>query len=256
MPKLRRVNPTTPTLPLRAIVLAAGRGERMRPLTDHTPKPLLPVRGRPMIEWHLQALARDGVQEVLINTAWLEDQFPAMLGDGSRFGLRLQYSMEGRDHGGALETAGGIATALAWLTEGGRPAFWVVSGDIWAPDFRFDPALAQRFIGSGLAAHLWLVPNPPFHPRGDFALGAPRPDLAPDAALGLSNDSAAPRLTYANLALMRADLVAHIPPGQRAALGPLLHTGMAAGRISVQPYAGRWENVGTPQQLANLQDSD
>jgi len=248
------VNAPTP-LPLRAIVLAAGRGERMRPLTDHTPKPLLPVHGRPMIEWHLQALARDGLQEVLINTAWLEDQFPATLGDGSRFGLRLHYSQEGRDHGGALETAGGIAKALAWLTEGGRGAYWVVSGDIWAPDFRFDAALAQRFIASGLAAHLWLVPNPPFHPQGDFALGAPRPDVSPEAALGLSADTTRPRLTYANLALMSAELVADIAPGTRAALGSRLHQAMAHQRISVQPYLGRWENVGTPQQLANLQNS-
>jgi MurNAc alpha-1-phosphate uridylyltransferase len=246
------------TLPLRAIVLAAGRGERMRPLTDSTPKPLLPVRGRPMIEWHLEALARDGVREVLINTAWLEAQFPAVLGDGSRFGLSLRYSHEGRDFGAALETAGGIATALDWLTDGGREAFWVVSGDIWAPDFRFDADLAARFIASGLAAHLWLVPNPLYHPKGDFSLGAARPDLAPDAALGLSGAAGTagqPTLTYANLALLRADLLRHIAPGTRAALGPLLHQAMAAGRISVQPCTGRWANVGTPDQLAALAEA-
>lgn len=241
-----------PSLPLRAIVLAAGRGERMRPLTDTTPKPLLPVHGRPMIEWHLEALARDGIEEVVINTAWLEDQFPAVLGDGCRFGLKLSYSMEGRDHGGALETAGGIATVLPWLTEGGREAFWVVSGDIWAPDFRYDAALARRFVASGLAAHLWLVPNPPFHPKGDFGLGAARPDLGPEAALGTTAE-AAPRLTFANFALMRADLVADLPAGTRAALGPRLHAGIARGEIAVQPYGGRWENVGTPAQLAQLQ---
>ncbi|MEX8517979.1 MAG: NDP-sugar synthase [Leptothrix sp. (in: b-proteobacteria)] len=240
------------TLPLRAIVLAAGRGERMRPLTDHTPKPLLPVQGRPMIEWHLLALARDGVSEVLINTAWLEAQFPATLGDGSRFGLAIRYSHEGRDFGAALETAGGIATVLDWLTEGGREAFWVVSGDIWAPDFRFDAALAARFIASGLAAHLWLVPNPPYHPKGDFSLGAARADIDAQAALGVSDSGAGPTLTYANLALLRADLLRHIAPGTRAALGPLLHQAMAAGRISVQPCTGRWANVGTPDQLAAL----
>jgi MurNAc alpha-1-phosphate uridylyltransferase len=240
------------TLPLRAIVLAAGRGERMRPLTDHTPKPLLPVQGRPMIEWHLEALARDGVREVLINTAWLEAQFPATLGDGSRFGLSIRYSHEGRDFGAALETAGGIATVLDWLTEGGREAFWVVSGDIWAPDFRFDAALAARFIASELAAHLWLVPNPPYHLKGDFSLGTARADIDAQAALGVSGRSDAPTLTYANLALLRADLVRHIAPGTRAALGPLLHQAMAAGRISVQPCTGRWANVGTPDQLAAL----
>lgn len=242
----------TGTRPLRAIVLAAGRGERMRPLTDHTPKPLLPVHGRPMIEWHLLALARDGVREVLINTAWLEEQFPAALGDGSRFGLTIRYSHEGRDFGGALETAGGIATALDWLCDGGREAFWAVSGDIHAPDFRFDAGLAERFIASGLEAHLWLVPNPPYHAKGDFGLGAARPDLAPDAALGATMGEDGARLTYANLALLTPRLLAGTPAGQRAALGPLLHRGIDAGRISVQPCTGRWANVGTPQQLAAL----
>ncbi|MEY4414953.1 MAG: hypothetical protein RIQ53_2246, partial [Pseudomonadota bacterium] len=118
--------PPASDAPLAAIILAAGRGERMRPLSDTCPKPLLPVGGRPMIEWHLRALAAAGVREVVINTAWLETQFPAALGDGRRWGLRIHYSMEGRDHGGALETAGGIAKALPWLGE----RFWVVSGDI------------------------------------------------------------------------------------------------------------------------------
>lgn len=233
-------------------MLAAGRGERMRPLTDTTPKPLLPVRGRPMIEWHLQALARDGIQEVMVNTAWLEEQFPATLGDGSRFGLKLSYSMEGRDHGGALETAGGIANVLPWLTEGGREAFWVVSGDIWAPDFRYDATLARRFIASGLLAHLWLVPNPAFHPQGDFGIGAPRPDLSAQAAMGRQEGGGA-RLTYANFALMRPALVADIAAGTRAALGPRLLQAAAQERLSVQVYENTWENVGTPQQWAHLQ---
>ena len=240
---------------MRALVFAAGLGERMRPLTDHTPKPLLPVRGRPLIEWHLLALARDGVREVVINTAWLEDQFPATLGDGSRFGLTIRYSPEGRDWGGALETAGGIATVLPWLAEGGREAFWVVSGDIWAPDFRFDAEQAQRFVASGLDAQLWMVPNPPFHPRGDFAYGAPLPALGPDAALGIAaaEAGAARRATYANLALLSTRLCAGIAPGTRAPLGPLLHAGMASRRIGLQPYDGEWENVGTPAQWAALQ---
>ena len=125
---------------MKALILAAGRGERMRPLTDTTPKPLLCVRGKPLIEWHLEALARAGVREVVINTAWLELQFPAALGDGSRWGLRIRYSTEGRDHGGALETAGGIAKALPWLGE----VFWLVSADIFAPDFIFERSLADR----------------------------------------------------------------------------------------------------------------
>src|SRR5512146_8624 len=115
-----------------ALSLAAGRGERMRPLTDACPKPLLEVRGKRLIEWHLEALARAGVREVVVNTAWLEDQFPPALGDGSRWGLAIAWSMEGRDHGGALETAGGMAKALPRLGLADDEAFWVVSGDVWA----------------------------------------------------------------------------------------------------------------------------
>lgn len=231
---------------LPALILAAGRGERMRPLTDHTPKPLLPVRGKPLIEWHLEALARDGVRDVVINTAWLEEQFPAALGDGSRWGLRLRYSMEGRDHGGALETAGGIAKATAWLTEGGAQAFWVVSGDIHAPDFRFDASEAVRFVESGLDAHLWLVPNPPFHPNGDFGFD-------PNTGLALAEaGSDGRRWTYSNLALLRPSLTRHIEPGKAAKLGPLLYQGMSKERISATIYDGRWDNVGTPEQLAAI----
>ncbi len=207
----------------------------MRPLTDTVPKPLLPIWGRPMIEWHLLALAQAGVREVVINTAWLEEQFPALLGDGSRFGLSISYSHEGRDWGGALETAGGIATALDALCADGREAFWVVSGDIWAPDFSFDSAEAERFIASGLDAQLWLVPNPPYHPDGDF-------EIAPGE-----------RQTYANLALMRPALLTGLPRGQRAALGPLLRDGVRTGRIGLSRYEGRWENFGTPAQWAALQ---
>jgi MurNAc alpha-1-phosphate uridylyltransferase len=229
--------------PLRALILAAGRGERMRPLTDRTPKPLLPVHGKPLIVWHLEALARAGVREVVVNTAWLEEQFPAALGDGSRFGLAIRYSHEGRDHGGALETAGGIAKALPWLGE----AFWVVSGDVYAPGFRFEPAAAARFLARPeRLAQLWLVPNPPYHPDGDFGLGAD--------GLGLA-DGPGPdgrRYTYANLALVRAGLCAHLPAGTRAALGPLLYEGMRAGRIGVERYDGEWHNVGTPAQLRAL----
>jgi MurNAc alpha-1-phosphate uridylyltransferase len=226
--------------PLKALILAAGRGERMRPLTDHTPKPLLPVRGKPLIEWHLEALARDGVREVVINTAWLEEQFPATLGDGSRFGLRIRYSMEGRDHGRALETAGAIAKALPWLGE----CFWVVSGDIFAPGFRFDAAQARAFAAGDRLAHLWLVPNPPYHPQGDFGIGP--------EGLGVSVPADGMRYTYANLALMRADLCRHLPVGEPAALGPLLHAAMKRRQISVQMYTGVWENVGTPAQWEAL----
>jgi MurNAc alpha-1-phosphate uridylyltransferase len=220
------------------LILAAGRGERLRPLTDATPKPLLPVAGRPMIEWHLLALAAAGVRQVVINTAWLEQQFPAALGDGSRFGLVIHYSMEGRDHGGALETAGGIAKALALLGD----CFWLVSGDIVAPGFPFDAATAQRFAQGPDDAHLWLVPNPDFHAAGDFALSGDRVQRPP---------AGQPRpLTYANLALVRRRLVAGINPGQRAALGPCLFASADAGRLGGERLAGAWHNVGTAAQLA------
>ena len=231
---------------MKAIILAAGRGERMRPLTDHTPKPLLPVHGRPLIEWHLLALARAGVREIVVNTAWLEDRIVAALGDGARFNVSIRYSMEGRDFGGALETAGGIATALPWLIDRPDDPFWIVSGDIHAPAFGFDPDAARRFAASDAQAHLWLVPNPPFHPQGDFGLSADGHGLAG----GAGPDGRT--WTYANLALARASLVAGIAPGTRAALGPLLFEGMRARRITAEVYRGAWENVGTPAQLEAL----
>ncbi|MBI5335610.1 MAG: nucleotidyltransferase family protein [Burkholderiales bacterium] len=237
----------SPSLPSRAsnlpaLILAAGRGERMRPLTDHAPKPLLKVRGKPLIEWHLEALARDGVRDVVINTAWLEEQFPAALGDGSRWGLRIRYSMEGRDHGGALETAGGLATALPLLQDSGADACWLVSGDIFMPDWRFDAEQARRFVAGGDLAHFVFVPNPPFHPRGDF---------------GLTDDGrvvadAPQRWTYANIGLVRSALVEGLAAGQRMPLRPFMDRAIAAGRVSGEVWHGDWENVGTPQQLGVL----
>ena len=227
---------------MRAIVLAAGRGTRMRPLSDVTPKPLLEVHGKPLIEWHLEALAAAGVREVVINTAWLEEQIVAALGDGSRFGLSIAYSLEGRDHGGALETAGGIAKALPLLGD----AFWVVSGDIWAPDFRYSRSAHDAFVASGRLGRLWLVPNPHFHPGGDFGLGADGLGLAE----GTGPDGR--RWTYANIALLRAEMFAGIAPGTTAKLAPLLYAGMRARRIGAEVWRGRWENVGTPEQLAAL----
>lgn len=227
---------------LKALILAAGRGERMRPLTDSTPKPLLPVHGKPLIEWHLEALARAGVRDVVINTAWLEEQIPATLGDGTRWGLHIHYSMEGRDHGGALETAGGIAKALPLLGDN----FWLVSGDIYAPQFRFDPLAAAAFEDSDRLAHLWLVPNPPYHPKGDFGIGAD--------GLGLA-DGPGPdgvRWTYSNLALVRSALCEAVPVGQKVPLGPLLFEGMRQRKIGVEAYKGAWHNVGTPEQLDHL----
>jgi MurNAc alpha-1-phosphate uridylyltransferase len=229
---------------MRALILAAGRGERMRPLTDATPKPLLPVRGKPMIEWHLEALARDGVRDVVVNTAWLEERFPAALGDGARWGLSIRYSTEGHDHGGALETAGGIRKALPWLAPRGDEAFWVVSGDVFMPGFVFDASLAEAFAAGPDLGLLWLVPNPSFHDRGDFSLAG-----------GRLRRGAAQPWTYANVALLRPALVATLPVGQPAALGPLLFEAAAADRLAGRVLEGPWHNVGTPQQLTALGDA-
>lgn len=232
-------SPSTPPQ-LTALIFAAGRGERMRPLTDHTPKPLLKVHGKPMIEWHLEALARDGVRDVVINTAWLEEQFPAALGDGRRWGLNIRYSMEGRDHGGALETAGGTAKALPWLGE----CFWIVSGDIVIPDFRFDAAKAARFAASDDDAHLWLLPNPDFNSAGDFALQGDR----------VLREAPERPLTYANIALVRRRLVKDIQVGQRAPLNALLFASAAASKLGGELLGQAWHNLGTPDQLAALND--
>ena len=241
-----------------ALLLAAGRGERMRPLTDTTPKPLLTVQGRPLLEWHLQALQAAGVRRAAINTAWLGEQISARFSDvfgpqspsDKREQLSISYSHEGRDFGGALETAGGIARALPLLGD----IFWLAAGDVFAPDFRFDLAAAQAFAASGMLAHLWLVPNPAHHLRGDFG-------LSPEGlALNLPADAASPRYTDSTIALLRAELFAppwcDIPPGNprgiAAPLAPLLRRAMDNGRVSAALYTGRWTDVGTPQRLAEL----
>ena len=236
-PKLaRRMTP-------KALILAAGRGERMRPLTDRMPKPLLPVHGRPLIAWHLEALARAGVREVVINTAWLEEQFPAVLGNGERFGVSIAYSMEGRDHGGALETAGGIAKALPLLGE----RFWVVSADIYAPAFRFDADAVRAFDAGDDDALLWVVANPSFKRDGDFTLDNRGRLLRPASAQERN-------VTYANIALVRSRLVRGVTPGTCAPLGPLLFDSARAGRLAGRRLDGPWENVGTPGQLDALNE--
>jgi len=227
---------------LKAIVLAAGRGKRMRPLSDTCPKPLLAVHGKRLIEWHLEALARAGIREVVVNTDWLEEQIVETLGDGSRYGVAITYSREGRDHGGALETAGGVTKALPLLGD----AFWIVSADVWAPDFRFGAGAARRFVESQRLARLWLVPNPSFHPHGDFGIDADGLGLAE----GTGPDGR--RWTYANIALARAAMFEGIAPGTHAALAPLLYAGMREKKIAVEIYRGRWANVGTAEQLAAL----
>lgn len=236
--------PTALPAPPHALILAAGRGERMRPLTDTTPKPLLQVRGRPLIDYHLSALAAAGVREVVVNTAWLAAQFPATLGDGSRWGLRIRYSNEAQDHGAALETAGGIAKALPWLTPAGAAdaPFWVVSGDVFVPGFDFPAQAVAEFAASPLLAQLWLVPNAPHHPRGDFGL----------SEQGLALADSPERLTWASIGLFRPALFAGVVPGTRLALRPLLDQALAAGRLGARRWHGAWTDVGTAERLAGL----
>ncbi|MCV2370355.1 N-acetylmuramate alpha-1-phosphate uridylyltransferase MurU [Roseateles oligotrophus] len=230
---------------MRAIILAAGRGERMRPLTDNCPKPLLCVRGKPLIEFHIEALAAAGVRDIVINTAWLSEQFPATLGDGSRFGLRLHFSDESGEPVGALETAGGIARALPLLGADGGEAFWVVAGDVFLPDFRFPQMAAERFLHSDLDAHLWLTHNSPHHPKGDFGISAEGLALA---------DTASPRYTWASVGLFRRRLFEAIAPGTKAALRPVLEDAIRRHKLSAELLNGRWLDVGTAERLASLQD--
>lgn len=232
---------------LPAFILAAGRGERLRPWTDTTPKPLLPVQGRPLIEWHLAALARDGVRRVVINTAWLAPQFPATLGDGRRWGLDLRYADEQAAHGGALETAGGLATAWPLVD---APACWLMAGDAWIPGLRFEPALAADFLASGDHAWLWMVANPAHRPGGDFALD-PASRLHRLGADGRPPAGCEAR-TYATVALLRPALLDGLAPGVRAPLKPWLDRAIDAGRLGGRRLDGPWADVGTAERWRAL----
>jgi MurNAc alpha-1-phosphate uridylyltransferase len=227
---------------MRAIILAAGRGERMRPLTDTTPKPLLEVRGKPLIVWHIEALAAAGVRDIVINCAWLAAQFPARLGDGRAWGVRLHYSDEGAQ---ALETGGGIVKALPLLTADGDEAFWVVSADVFLPGYQLDAAQAARFAASTQLAHLWLVANRPHHPHGDFGITA--------AGLAANEvEAGAPRWTWTCIGLFRAALFAGARPGEKLRIRHFMDRGIAAQRIGAELYPGEWHDVGTPERLAAL----
>jgi MurNAc alpha-1-phosphate uridylyltransferase len=229
-----------------AMIMAAGRGERMRPLTDSTPKPLLSVRGKPLIDWHAEALARGGFTGLVINTAWLGEQIESHFRQEGRTPLSITYSHEGIDFGGALETAGGIARALPLLGD----VFWLLAGDVFVPGFAFTQAAVKRFAAGGKLAHLWLVPNPPHNPQGDFGLG-------PDGlALNLAKDSAEPKFTYSTIGLYRRELFDAMPSGNpqglKAPLAPLLRTAMDNGQVSAELYRGPWTDVGTPARLDEL----
>ena len=219
---------------MRAMILAAGRGERMRPLTDHTPKVLLEAGGKPLLQWHGEKLQRAGFDHVVINHAWLGAQIEQALGDGSRFGLRIVYSPEGQ----ALETAGGIANVLPFI---GDEPFLVVNGDVFT---RFDFAgLVPRLhtLASAGLAHLVLVDNPPHHLGGDFVLHGER--VAP------TGDH---RLTFSGIGLYRPQLFSAIKRGDRAPLAPLLRAAMIDGAVTGERYQGLWFDVGTPERLAEL----
>lgn len=218
---------------MKAMILAAGRGERMRPLTDRCPKPLLAVGGKPLIVWHLERLAAAGFREVVINHAHLGAQIEAALGQGEAWGLHIAYSPEPP---GALETAGGIATALPLLGDG---PFLVVNGDVYC-DWPF-PRARQLDLGNNLA-HIVLVPNPPHHPQGDFALND----------RGQVGNGGPVRYTYSGLGVYHPALFAHTPPHQGAKLAPLLRQAADGGRLGGELHPGRWEDVGTPERLASL----
>lgn len=229
-----------------AMILAAGRGERMRPLTDSCPKPLLPVRGKALIAWHVDALARGGFDRLLVNTDWLGEQIPAYFSARAGAAPSIAYSEEGRDFGGALETAGGIARALPRLED----VFWVLAGDVFVPDFEFTQDAVRQFEAGGKLAHLWLVPNPPHNPRGDFGLDAD------GLALNLPADSAAPRHTFSTIALYRRAFFDGLPSGNpgglKVPLAPLLRSAMDNRQVGASLYAGAWTDVGTPARLAEL----
>lgn len=215
---------------MRAMILAAGLGTRMRPLTDHTPKPLLEVGGRPLIAWHLDNLRLAGFAEVVINAAHLGEKLMTAVGDGERFGLRIFWSRETEP----LETAGGIIQALPLL---GDSPFLLVNGDIW---LRYDFSRLSELPASGDLAHLVLVSNPEHNPRGDFALNAGRVDVDGDE-----------KWTFAGLSVLSPELFAGLPEGKRA-LAPLLREAMALGKVSGELQQGPWVDVGTPERLAWL----
>jgi len=214
------------------MILAAGRGERMRPLTDGTPKPLLEAGGKPLIVRMIEDLARAGFRELVINVSHLGSRIESALGDGRRWDARIRYSYEAE----ALETAGGIAKALPLL---GEAPFVVVNGDIHT-DFDFATLKAPA---DGAAAHLVLIDNPSHHPRGDFVLEGSR----------VANEGS-PRRTFSGIGVYHPSLFAHIPSGTKAQLAAVLRPQIDAGRVTGETHVGRWSDIGTPERLRVLED--
>jgi N-acetyl-alpha-D-muramate 1-phosphate uridylyltransferase len=230
-----------------AMILAAGRGERMRPLTDTCPKPLLEVRGKPLMQYHMESFGRNGFGELVVNTAWLgqqiEQRFSAPAAPNAR--PQIRYSHEGRDFGGALETAGGIARALPELDD----AFWLVGGDVYVPDFEFSRSALERFAASGKLAHVFMVPNPPHNQKGDFGLRAD----------GVVTRDGAPKYTYSTIGMYRKRFFDSIPAGNpsgiKAPMLPLLLAAIDNQQLTAEIYTGAWTDVGTPERLAQLNAS-
>lgn len=216
------------------MLLAAGRGERMRPLTDTTPKALLPAGGKPLIVWHIERLRRAGFDEIVINLAHLGQRISSALGDGSRFGVRIAYS----DEGEALETAGGIAFALPLL---GAAPFAVVNADVYC-EFDFSTLRLPDQL-----AHLVLIDNPPHHPKGDFALDE-------NKAARVTNEGAR-MLTFSGIGAYRPEMFVGIKRGAKAPLAPILRDAIATGRVSGERYTGVWIDVGTPERLRQLDET-
>lgn len=225
---------------MRAMVLAAGRGERMRPLTDACPKPLLPVGGKPLIAWQIERLVRGGYDELVINVSYRADQIVDWVGDGARFGARIAYSPEAEP----MESAGGLAQALPLLSEG--PVL-VVAADVYC-DFDYAGLAAPRqaiAAATGALAHLVLVPNPPFRPEGDYSLSG----AGPLGRVGLAGTA---RWTWAGIGLFHTDLLREIPIGKKIRLLPFFETWIGRGLVSGEVYRGVWDNLGTPEQLHRL----
>ncbi len=225
-----------------AMIFAAGRGERMRPLTDSCPKPLLLAGGKPLIVWQIERLAAAGFRTIVINHAWLGERIEAALGDGSRWGVALRYSPEQK----ALETAGGIAQALPLLENSARSEIFLgVAGDVYADfDYATLHVHAERLAAlPEPGMHLVMVPNPPFHPMGDFGL-----------VDGLVTNDTQPRLTFGSIALYDTRMFRALPRGTERPLTPYYRESIARGLASGERYDGLWENVGTPAQLQALDE--
>lgn len=230
----------TKTLP--CFLLAAGRGERMRPLTDDVPKPLLTIGNKSLLAWHLEALSKAGIQNVVINHAWLGSQIESALGSGEQFGLKITYSPEGT----ALETAGGIAKALPILQP--EDYFLVINGDVFSPNLPIQDILLTasklKQTPNQALAHLLMVPNPIQHPEGDFYLM--------NGKVSAEHSGGAEKLTFSGIGLYHIDLFQNLTVGLPAKLAPVLREAMQLNKVTGEKYLGPWHDVGTPQRLQEL----